>query len=242
MVSVVACRSPKPLGWVRVLVPLPFTRSLVRKLNFFFVFFLNHNSKTKGGDIINKSILQTIIFSIIICILFIPTISSGNISINSEEKQIIFYGNSNFAWPIPGYTSISSYFGKRNAPTSGASTYHKGIDIPAPEGTNLIASCDGTITFTGFLGGGGCTITLTNSDGLKISYCHVSPNYIVSTGDIIEQGQIIGTVGPKYIYGISGNTYKDSSGRPTNGATTGCHLHIGFRLNGQYLNPLNYLQ
>lgn len=159
-----------------------------------------------------------------------------------DESQIIFYGNQNYAWPIPGYTSISSYFGKRNAPTAGASTYHKGIDIPAPEGTNLIASCDGTITFVGFLGGGGYTITLSTSDGLKISYCHVSPNYIVSEGDSIVQGQIIGHVGPKYVYGVPGNTYKDSTGKPTNGATTGCHLHLGFRLDNNYVNPLDYLQ
>ena len=119
-----------------------------------------------------------------------------------DEEQIFFYGNENFAWPIPGYTKISSYFGKRFAPTEGASTYHKGIDIPAPEGSALIASCNGEITFTGFLGGGGYTITLTTPENLKISYCHVSPNYIVSTGDKIQQGQIIGTVGPKYVYGV----------------------------------------
>ena len=191
-----------------------------------------------------KTILRLIIFSILICIFFIPTVSiEGHQSISeNEEKQIIFYGNSNFAWPIPGYTTISSYFGKRTAPTSGASTYHKGVDIPAPEGTTLIATCDGEITFTGFLGGGGYTITLTTSDNLKISYCHVSPNYIVSKGDIIKQGQVIGNVGPKYVYGVAGNTYSDSTGRPTNGATTGCHLHIGFRLNNEYVNPLDYLQ
>lgn len=160
----------------------------------------------------------------------------------STEKEIIIYGNSNFAWPIPGYTSISSYFGKRTAPTAGASTYHKGVDIPAPEGTKLVASCDGEITFTGFLGGGGYTITLTTEDGLKISYCHVSPDYIVFKGDLIEQGQVIGTVGPKYVYGVAGNIYKDADGRPTNGATTGCHLHLGFRLDGEYVNPLDYLQ
>ena len=120
-----------------------------------------------------------------------------------DEDQIIFYSNENFAWPIPGYTKISSYFGKRLSPTAGASTYHKGIDIPAPEGTALIASCDGEITFTGFLGGGGYTITLTTPKNLKISYCHVSPNYIVSNGDKIQQGQVIGTVGPKYVYGVS---------------------------------------
>lgn len=37
-----------------------------------------------------------------------------------------------------------------------------------------------------------------------------------------------------------GNTYKDSDGNPTNGATTGCHLHLGFRLDNQYVNPLNF--
>ena len=160
--------------------------------------------------------------------------------INKEE--LIFYGDSNFAWPIPGYTAISSQFGKRNAPTSGASTSHKGVDIPAPEGTTLLATCDGEITFIGFLGGGGYTITITTENGIKISYCHVSPNYIIAIGNKIEQGQVIGNVGPKYVYGVVGNNYKDASGRPTNGATTGCHLHIGFRINNEYVNPLDYLK
>ena len=159
------------------------------------------------------------------------------------KKDLIFLGNSNYAWPIPGYTTLSSKFGKRIAPTTGASTFHKGIDIPAPEGTNLIATCDGIITFTGFLGGGGYTITLTNYDGIKISYCHVSPIYIVYVDELIKQGQIIGNVGPKYVYGVSGNTYSDpATGKPTNGATTGCHLHIGFRIENNYVNPLDYLQ
>lgn len=193
---------------------------------------------------IQKLIIQITIFSILICIFFIPTFTFGNNLLNTEidSSQLIFYGNQNFAWPIPGYTRISSPFGKRNAPTGGASTYHKGVDIPAPEGTKLIATANGEITFTGFFGGGGYTITLTTQDNLKISYCHVSPNYIVSEGDIISQGQVIGHVGPKYVEGVIGNKYSDYTGRHTNGATTGCHLHIGFRLNNNYLNPLDYLQ
>ena len=131
-----------------------------------------------------------------------PSISTSNTLPEIDDSQIFFYGNENFAWPLPGYTRISSYFGKRTAPTTGASTYHKGIDIPAPEGSALIATCDGKITFTGFLGGGGYTITLTTSDSLKISYCHVSPDYIVFKGDEVSQGQVIGTVGPKYVYGV----------------------------------------
>ena len=190
----------------------------------------------------NKLITRIIIFVIIICFLFIPTMSADSEIKPVEKGEKIFYGNLNFAWPIPGYTSISSPFGKRTAPTSGASTFHKGTDIPAPEGTTLIATCDGEITFIGFLGGGGYTITITNADGLKISYCHVSPNYIVSVGQIVEQGEIIGNVGPKYVYGVVGNNYKDASGNPTNGATTGCHLHIGFRTGGEYVNPMDYLK
>ena len=190
----------------------------------------------------NKLITRIMIFVVIICFLFIPTMSADTELKPVEKGEKIFYGNLNFAWPIPGYTSISSPFGKRTAPTSGASTFHKGTDIPAPEGTTLIATCDGEITFIGFLGGGGYTITITNADGLKISYCHVSPNYIVSVGQLVEQGEIIGNVGPKYVYGVVGNNYKDASGNPTNGATTGCHLHIGFRAGGEYVNPMDYLK
>ena len=80
------------------------------------------------------------------------------------------------------------------------------------------------------MGAGGYTITLTSED-YKISYCHVSPNYIVSEGDYVFQGQTIGHIGPKYVYGVAGNPYSDSFGNPTNGATTGPHLHLGIRLN-----------
>ena len=61
-----------------------------------------------------------------------------------------------------GITKINSYYGKRVAPTNGASTFHKGIDIGAPEGFEFVAVTDGQISFVGFLGGGGYTITLTD--------------------------------------------------------------------------------
>ena len=119
----------------------------------------------------------------------------------------------------------------------GASSFHKGIDIGAPEGTKLYAICDGKITFADFLGGGGYTITLSK-DNIKITYCHVSPNFIVSVGDIIKKGQHIADVGPKNVYGVPNNPYKDKNGNPTNGATTGCHLHLGIRIDGKYINPM----
>lgn len=119
----------------------------------------------------------------------------------------------------------------------GASSFHKGTDIGAPEGTSLYAICDGEITFADFLGGGGYTITLSK-DNMKITYCHVSPNFIVSVGDIIKKGQHIANVGPKNVYGVPNNPYKDKNGNPTNGATTGCHLHLGVRIDGNYIDPM----
>ena len=100
-----------------------------------------------------------------------------------------------------GYTYITSPFGYRDLPTAGATSYHAGVDIGAPEGTKFIAICDGKITFTGFLGGGGYTITLSVNN-MKITYCHVSPIYIVQKGDTVKKGDVIGSVGPKNVYGV----------------------------------------
>lgn len=102
---------------------------------------------------------------------------------------------------------------------AGASSSHSGVDIPAPPGSKLIAVHTGEITFREFLGAGGYTITLS-FDNYKVSYCHCDPNWIVSVGDKIKQGQVIGCVGPKIVYGVKGNQYHDAQGNPTNGATT----------------------
>ena len=135
-------------------------------------------------------LLFIILFSIFISIFFIPIIQNQSISSNNSNKEFLNFNSNGFVWPIPGYTSISSPFGKRNAPTSGASSFHYGTDIPAPEGTKLIAVNDGEITFRSFLGAGGYTITLS-FDNFKVSYCHVSPNFIVSVGDFVKEGQVI---------------------------------------------------
>ena len=136
-----------------------------------------------------RLILVFIIFLVLfISIFFIPNIEGNYIPTNSSE--IISFNPNGFVWPLPGYTRISSYFGKRNSPTSGASSSHSGIDIPAPQGSKFIAVADGEITFRQFLGAGGYTITLS-FDNFKVSYCHCDPNFIVSVGDKVKQGQVI---------------------------------------------------
>ncbi len=192
------------------------------------------------SQILNKFFTFTILISLFICIFFIPILNSNSYSnSNILDSEIIDFNPNGFVWPIPGYTRISSPFGKRTSPTSGASSSHSGIDIPAPQGTKFIAVADGEITFCQFLGAGGYTITLS-FDNFKISYCHCDPNFIVSVGNKVKQGQVIGCVGPKNVYGVKGNQYFDSEGKPTNGATTGPHLHLGIRIDGNYTNPLNY--
>ncbi len=182
-------------------------------------------------------VLIVIFLILFISVFFIPA-SEGNLYSNNIG-EIISINPNGFVWPIPGHTRISSPFGKRKAPTAGASSFHYGCDIPAPQGTKLIAISDGQITFCSFLGSGGYTITLS-FDNFKVTYCHVDPNYIVSRGDFVKQGQVIGFVGPKNVYGVPGNQYKDENGNPTNGATTGCHLHLGVRIDDKYVNPLDY--
>ena len=103
----------------------------------------------------------------------------------------------------------------------GASSSHSGIDIPAPEGTQLIAVADGEITFTQFLGAGGYTITLS-FDNYKVTYCHCSPNYIVKVGDKVEKGDVIAKVG--------------STGR-----STGPHVHYEVLVNGIPVNPQKFI-
>jgi len=178
------------------------------------------------------------IFTIFISIFFIP--------LNSDIKVIDFVETGELLWPAPGFYGINSYYGRRHAPTSGASTFHKGVDIAAPQGSEYVAVTNGTITFAGFLGGGGYTITLTDENKengeIKYSYCHSDPKLMVSVGQKVAKGQVIGKVGPKNVYGVVGNRYFDSNGNPTNGATTGPHLHFGMRINNEYVNPLNYLK
>lgn len=129
------------------------------------------------------------------------------------SKEII--GNAEF--PVVGKSKkdITSYYGYRKAPTAGASTFHSGIDIGAPEGTKLVAISDGEVITTGWGGSGGYTITIKSGE-YTYSYCHSDPNFIVKKGEKVKKGQVIGKVGPKNVYGVAGNPYKDSNGNPTN--------------------------
>lgn len=188
-----------------------------------------------------KSISIIFILTILIPCLFIPffynTNSNSAINIPNLDSPIEI-SPLGFAWPTPGFTTITSKFGYRISPTGQPGNFHYGLDIGAPTGTTLVAICDGEIVSVGWTGSGGYAIILA-SGNLRISYCHASPNFYVHSGDTVTRGQILGMVGPKYVYDIPNNPYKDSTGNPTNGDMTGPHLHLTVRENGKIIDPLS---
>ncbi len=122
--------------------------------------------------------------------------------------------------PISG-GRLSSGFGRRSAPTKGASTYHKGVDWATPVGTAVVASSSGTVTRAGWGSGYGYCVYIKHADGRETRYGHLS-KVLVSVGQKVSQGQKIA---------LSGNT----------GVSTGPHLHFEILINGSQVNPLNYL-
>ena len=171
------------------------------------------NQFSKIIKIYSSIIIFLIIF---ISVFFIPFYSDTNIilpAINDTPINKVISPTSGLCWPLPGYTIISSPFGYRGAPTAGASTFHGGIDLPAPPGTNIISAIPGKVTFTGFMGSGGCTVVVTNQQ-YTVVFHHINPNFLVHPGDQVTQGQIIAQVGPKNVYGFSNNPYKDADRYP----------------------------
>lgn len=167
----------------------------------------------KFSQIIKIYLSSIFILIIFISIFFTPFYTKTTIiSSPTTETQIskIISPISGLCWPLPGYTRISSPFGYRNAPTAGATNFHGGVDLPAPAGTNIISAVSGKVTSTSFMGSGGCTVVVQNGD-YTIVFHHVSPNFIVSPGQYVTQGQIIAQVGPKNVYGFSNNPYRDSN-------------------------------
>ena len=131
------------------------------------------------------------------------------------------YSGGAFTWPTPGYYTITSSFGSREAPTEGATTFHKGIDIGCAEGASIVAAADGVVSYAGYLDGGGNTVIIDHGNGLCTLYMHMS-------GFAIGQGANV-TAGTPVGYG--GST----------GISTGPHLHFGVRVGGEYVDPLSYL-
>lgn len=128
----------------------------------------------------------------------------------------------NWLWPVIGYMAISSPYGTRTDPVTGAhGAFHDGIDIPAPRGTPVVAMQNGTVIQV-IMGssGYGNLIRLQHDGNMQSFYGHLS-DIGVRRGQQVMRGQVIGWVG-------------------STGKSTGPHLHLGMSQNGQSVDPQLY--
>ena len=125
-------------------------------------------------------------------------------------------------WLRPcSYTYMSSPFGYRQSPTSGASTYHQAVDLAAPAMTPIYATRAGQVTTARYSNSAGNYVSINHMDGFASIYMHMT-SYVVSAGQTVSAGQLIGYVGKT-------------------GIATGNHLHFGISYNGVYVNPAQYV-
>lgn len=147
--------------------------------------------------------------------------NNSNNQNNNSSNDAYSEETGSFRWPLQISGTITSYFGYREAPTQGASTYHKGIDIAAPTGTPIVASGAGTVVTASYQSAAGNYIMLSHGNGIYTVYMHCS-KLAVSVGQNVTKGEVIGYVG-------------------STGVSTGPHLHFGVSVNGTYVDPLKYV-
>ena len=119
-------------------------------------------------------------------------------------------------WPLPGHTYISCHFGEVDAFGNAG---HRGTDIPAPEGTPILAAHSGTVLVSGWNDSYGNQVLLDNGAGLSTRYAHMTAT-AVTAGETVTAGQVIGYVG-------------------STGDSTGNHLHFEVMQGGVRVDPLS---
>ncbi len=141
-----------------------------------------------------------------------------------EQPHPIAAGRGGFAWPLPSATPgrVSSDFGHRADPLGDGAKHHSGLDLAAPEGTPILAVKGGVVRRAGVAGGYGNLVEIDHGDGVSTRYAHQA-ELRVEPGQRVEAGEVIGTVG--------------STGR-----STGPHLHLEVRVDGEAVDPDRYLR
>lgn len=132
------------------------------------------------------------------------------------------YIGGEFAWPVPGYTRITSKYGMRTHPITGIYKLHTGVDIGAPMGANFVAANDGIVVKAGYNGAYGNMVIIDHGGGVQTLYAHGS-EILVKVGDVVKKGETaVLKVG-------------------STGYSTGAHAHFEVRINGETTDPLPYI-
>jgi murein DD-endopeptidase MepM/ murein hydrolase activator NlpD len=147
--------------------------------------------------------------------------------LNKKKKALadsFKYSGGKLLWPVPGKTTIGDGFGYRIDPIKHVRKLHKGIDIPAPKGTTIVAAESGVVLIASEVNGYGNTVVIDHGGGIWTWYGHIRIGGImVKEGQKVTRGQKIAEVG-------------------STGDSTGNHLHFEVRKNQEAVPPLPYLQ
>lgn len=135
------------------------------------------------------------------------------------QDKLSYWASTPSIWPVKGW--VTSDFGLRISPLSGASKFHEGLDIAAPYGSPIYAPSDGITSFTGYRGGYGYALVLDHGYGVSTLYGHTS-TILVKEGQKINRGELIAMVG-------------------NSGASTGPHLHYEVHVDGIPTDPMKFL-
>ena len=125
------------------------------------------------------------------------------------------------AWPVPGYTKITSNYGMRVHPITGQYKLHTGVDISAPIGANFVAANDGIVTKAEYNTAYGKMVMIDHGGGISTLYAHGS-EILVTVGQTVKRNEAILKVG-------------------STGYSTGPHAHFEVRINGVVTNPIEYI-
>ncbi len=139
---------------------------------------------------------------------------------SSYDASGASYVSSQFVWPAPGYTRITSPFGMRTHPVTGVYKLHTGTDVGAPSGATVQAAASGTVVKSCYTSAYGNYVVIDHGSGVMTAYAHMTARN-VSVGDSVSAGQKVGSVG-------------------STGYATGPHLHFEVIINGSFVNPMNY--
>ncbi|WP_223805166.1 M23 family metallopeptidase [Tsuneonella flava] len=117
---------------------------------------------------------------------------------------------------------VTSSYGVRRDPFTGAAAMHSGLDFRGPIGAPIYAAAKGVVTFVGQKSGYGNIVEVSHGNGMVTRYAHMS-KFSAHVGEKVKAGAVIGAIG--------------STGR-----STGPHLHFEVRINGRAVNPRPFLE
>lgn len=171
-----------------------------------------YSSRSSGGGVLDRAVDNIELLQSLVPEKTVTLDTVGDYVAKAEAKPSI--------WPARG--RLASGFGVRRIPYASGYQFHMGVDIIGAHGSSIWATASGEVVFVGYRGSYGNMVIIDHGYDYETLYAHLT-DYIVTVGEQVEKGQLIGHMG--------------ASGR-----TTGTHLHYEVHHKGTPVNPVNFMK